>query len=244
MSLLRRLLFAWLIMLPALHAQEGGDMQAQILYAFHTEDGNALARLVQGLATRLKDDAGDKALRYHLAHARYRYGLLLAATHAKGADASLSDCIDDLKPLLEQDDRSAEGYILQAACYGSLAQQRSMQGPLLRSRAADRLATAGRLAPRNPRYLLVRAEQDLVRAKSGSSERQLAFTELQVAAARFDESSSTNIDEPGWGHAQAYLLLGTELKSRGDRVQARNLIEKALLVAPDYRAAQRELGRP
>ena len=220
-------------------------MQAQILYAFHTEDGNALARLVQGLSARLKDDGGDTALRYHLAHAHYRYGQLLAATHAKGAEAALSDCIDDLKPLLERDQRSAESYILQAACYDALAPLRSVQALLLlRSRASDRLASAAALAPRNPRYLLVKAEQELQRGKPGSIERQLGFTDLQAAVARFDESSSTNTDEPGWGHAQAYLLLGTELKSRGDKVQARNLIEKALLVAPDYKAAERERGRP
>ena len=219
-------------------------MQAQILYAFHTEDGNALARLAQGLSVRLKAEDGSGAVRYHLAHAHYRHGQLLAATQANGAEAELSDCIDDLKPLLERAERSAEGYILQAACYGALAPLRSLQAPLLRSRATDRLASAGALAPRNPRYLLVKAQQELRHAKPGSSEHQRGLEDLQTAVARFDESSATNASEPGWGHAEAYLQLGTELKSRGDTVQARNLIEKALLVAPDYKSAQRERGRP
>ncbi len=36
------------------HAQEGGDLQAQILYAFQAEDTNQLADLVQSLSTQVK----------------------------------------------------------------------------------------------------------------------------------------------------------------------------------------------
>ena len=57
-------------------AQEGGDMQAQILYAYQSEDTNLLASLVQNLATQVKAGGADAALHYHLAHARYRFGLL------------------------------------------------------------------------------------------------------------------------------------------------------------------------
>jgi Tfp pilus assembly protein PilF len=65
---------------------------------------------------------------------------------------------------------------------------------------------------------------------------------LQLAVQLFDASSATNIDTPGWGHAEAYLALGRELQSRGDQLGARNSIEKSLIVAPDYKAAQRQLA--
>jgi hypothetical protein len=43
------------LLLPAwLSAQEGGDVQAQILYAYQTEDTNSLVNLVQELAAKLK----------------------------------------------------------------------------------------------------------------------------------------------------------------------------------------------
>ena len=69
------LLSALLLSAPA-RAQLGGDYQAQILYAYQTEDTNGLANLIQELSTQVKADAGDTSLRYHLAHAQYRRGLL------------------------------------------------------------------------------------------------------------------------------------------------------------------------
>ncbi len=58
----------------ASRAQEGGDVQAQILYSYQTEDINSLASLVQTLSLQQKTDSRDAALRYHLAHAQYRMG--------------------------------------------------------------------------------------------------------------------------------------------------------------------------
>jgi hypothetical protein len=84
--------------------------------------------------------------------------------------------------------------------------------------------------------------EGLNRGSPGSPERQHAFGQLQQAAQLFDASSATSIDTPGWGHAEAYLALGRELQSRGDHVGARNWIEKSLIVAPDYKAAQRQLA--
>jgi tetratricopeptide (TPR) repeat protein len=231
------------LLLPVLAAaQEGGDVQAQILYAYHTEDTNTLQNLVQDLTAKAKDDADNAALRYHLAHAHYRMGELSVRAAAHGAESALSDCIDDIKPLLQKDVKSTEALILQGACYLSLADRRSVESVVLRSRAWDRLNAAAKLAPRNPRLLLIESTQTLARAKLGSPERQQALSQLNLAVQIFDQSPSTNVDEPGWGHAEAYLALGRELQARGDRVQARNLIEKALIVAPDYKSAQRQLN--
>jgi Tfp pilus assembly protein PilF len=83
----------------------------------------------------------------------------------------------------------------------------------------------------------------VARAKPGSDEQQHSFAELERAAQLFDQSSATNIDTPGWGHAEAYLALGVQLQSRGDQVGARNWMEKSLLAAPDYKAAQRQLAQ-
>jgi len=224
----------------ALHAQEGGDVQAQILYAYHTEDTNSLTNLIQTMSAKLKDSPADDALRYHLAHAQYRLGEL-AAAGAPGR-AAFSECIDDLKPLLKKDVKSAEGMVLQAACYGELAAAGSVQAVLLRARAADRLQQAARMEPRNPRLLLIESTQDLARAKPGSPERQQALAQLNMATQEFDASPATSTDVPGWGHAEAYLAMGRELQTRGDTVGARNWIEKSLLAAPDYKAAQKQLA--
>jgi tetratricopeptide (TPR) repeat protein len=232
------------LLLPAFAAvaQEGGDIQAQIDYAYQTEDGNGLSNLIQKLTTGVRNDAGDIALRYHLAHAQYRFGQLSEHRHKREAEAAYSDCIDQLKPVLDKDVKSAEALALQSACYSGLADLRSLEAVLLRSRAQDRLKAAAKAAPHNPRVVLLSAMQDLRHAKPGSAESQRALAELQQAAQLFEDSSGTSLETPGWGHAEAYLALGHELQIRGDHVGARNWIEKALIAAPDYKAAQRQLA--
>ena len=84
--------------------------------------------------------------------------------------------------------------------------------------------------------------EGLARSKPGTAENQRAFEQLQLAAQLFDQSSATRIDAPGWGHAEAYLALGRQLQSRGDLLGARNWIEKSLIVAPDFKAAQRQMA--
>ena len=64
-------------------AQQGGDIEAQILYAFHTEDRHQLADLISGLQARSGAGRSDDSLRYHLAHAQYRLGRLLRAAHER-----------------------------------------------------------------------------------------------------------------------------------------------------------------
>jgi hypothetical protein len=223
-------------------AQEGGDMQAQILYAYQTEDTNQLASLVQSLANQVKAGGADASLRYHLAHAEYRFGLLAQGKRAHEAAPAFADCVDQLKPLLEQDVKSVEALVLQSACYGELAKRRHLEAVLLRSKADERLNAAFKIDPRNPRVLYFLAEDGLSRSKPRSSEGQRAFAELEESAKIFDESSATRSDVPGWGHAEAYLALGAQLESRGDALGARNWIEKSLIVAPDYKAAQRQMA--
>ena len=226
---------------PLAGAQEGGDLQAQILYAFHAEDTNQLGSLIQTLDTQLQAGGADGALRYHLAHAEYRFGLL-SEKNPRSAEPAFAHCVDQLKPVLERDVNSAEALTLQSACYSNLAGFRKMEAVLLRSRATDRLTAAIKLAPRNPRAVYFTAINALAHAKPGSVENANALILLRRAADLFEQSSATRIDAPGWGHAEAYLELGRQLEARGDVLGARNWIEKSLIAAPDFTAAQRQLA--
>jgi tetratricopeptide (TPR) repeat protein len=231
-----------LLAAAAAWGQEGGDLQAQILYAYQTEDANSLSNLSQDLATRVKADPADLSMRYHLAHAQYRRGLLADTANAREAESAFADCIDELKPLLSQDVKSVEALVLQSACYAGLAGHKQLESVLLRSRAEERLDAALKIAPRNPRAVFISSLEGLRQAKPGSVQQQHAFAQLQLAAQLFDGASATSIDTPGWGHAEAYLALGRQLQARGDQLGARNWIEKSLIAAPDYKAAQRQLA--
>jgi tetratricopeptide (TPR) repeat protein len=234
--------FTLIVAAAAANAQLGGDLQAQILYAYQTEDANALLTLIRDLTAQVKADESNFPLRYQLAHAEYRRGLL-ADDAPREAESAYGDCVDELKPLVAQDVKSAEVLVLQSACYFGLANHKKLEAVLLRARADERLKAALSLEPRNPRAVFLSSLQGLREAKPGSPERQQAFAQLRLAVQLFEASSATRIDAPGWGHADAYLALGLELKSRGDHVGARNYIERSLIAAPDYKAAQRELAQ-
>ncbi len=227
-------------------AQQGGDLQAQILYAFYIEDGNQLSSLVQLLSTQQQANGADNALRYHLAHAQYRLGLLGIPERSPTADDALAGCINELKPVLEGAADNVEALALQSACYAGLARLRKVEAVLLRTHADDRIERAAQLAPHNPRVELLRAQETLSRTRSGTARPGTAvgvqaFGQLQLAAQVFEQSSTTSVDAPSWGHAETYLELGRQSQSNGDVIDARNWIEKALILAPDFKAAQRQL---
>ncbi len=228
-------------------AQEGGDLQAQIVYAFHTEDTNRIAGLEAGLRTQLDGAGGDAVLRYHLAHAGYRLAELTAAARPRDAARAAGRCVDELKPLLKDDPRNVEVLVLQSGCYAQLAALSPMEALLLRRLAAERLDEALRLAPRNPRAVLFAAQRALASAAADAGARAAALAQLRLAADLFAQAPATAVDAPGWGDAEAWLALGRELLRQGDALGARNWIERALIASPDYKAAQRaraSLARP
>lgn len=233
------LLAALLWCAPCLtRAQEGGDLQAQILYAWQAEDLARLQSLRQNLQQAVHGEHATVAGRYHLAHADYRLALLRVSLHRPAAQEPLQECIEQLAAVLESDPASAESLILQAACYVESAPLRKLQAVFMRSRAAERLARAQQLSPHNPRAELVRALQRLQATRDSDP----VPLELMKAAELFDQAPATSEDVPGWGHAESYLLLGHALRVRGDALGARNWIEKSLIAAPDYQAAQAELA--
>ena len=124
-SMLRKTMLLVLLAMPLTALpQAGGDMQAQIVYAYQTEDLNALSDLEAGLRARLATGEGDAPLHYHLAHAAYRYAML--AMRGKGGQAGHAAglCIDELKEILRRDERNVEALVLQSACYAQQAATR------------------------------------------------------------------------------------------------------------------------
>jgi len=223
---------------PAALAQTGGDMQAQILYAWQSTDMNRLQALRQSLQQSAQGAHVATGALYHLAHADYRIALLRLFLNHSGAERPLQDCVRELSDLLRSDPASAEAMILQAACYVQLAPLRRLQSAYLQLRATQRLGRAEELSPGNPRAALVQAQQELqARGATGP-----VPGELDKAARLFEGILTTSSNAPDWGDAETYLMLGHAWRVQGDMVEARNWIEKALIVAPDFKAARMELA--
>ena len=66
--------------------------------------------------------------------------------------------------------------------------------------------------------------------------REAVAAQLTAVVEAFD-AWTPSIDDPDWGHAEALTALAADALERGQVRAARDLVERALLLAPEYRAA-------
>ena len=95
-----------------------------------------------------------------------------------------------------------------------------------------------RLAPRNPRVLLLDAIVAFERAPNGA-ESERALGKLKKAIGALESERQEVVHTPAWGLADAYTYLGRVYLDKGDAVKARDALERALLAAPEFQQARR-----
>lgn len=198
---------------------ELADLAARIDYGFYNDDTHAIDAARTVLA-RLGDAPG---VRYYRDYAGLRRAQLNPADRASARECAERDVPADLPA-----SAAAEAWILVAAC--AVVGQQSIR------RVEQALARARDLDKRNPRLGLVEAwiMQHGVRDDAASSDDLAA--KLQQTVDAFD-SWRPPPNSPDWGEAEALAALGEATLARGATRAARDLIERALLLAPDYRLA-------
>ncbi|HEU4618235.1 MAG TPA: hypothetical protein VFV10_09345 [Gammaproteobacteria bacterium] len=232
------------------------DSAVRIEYGFYSGEDQVVSAAAAELG-RIADGAPAAAYLRGLAALR-----LAELAERRGADPSslLGDCVEAAgaaapppeKPgeRAQAADRArvdaAEALALAAACETLLARREPIKGVLHARRRDQDLAEAQRLDPGNPRAALVQAwgisrEQAL---SSKESRAQLAAA-LGKALAAFDSYREREGGFPGadWGEPEALAELGELRLLDGDRLAARDLVERALLAAPDYWFAVELEGR-
>src|SRR5438067_1132676 len=105
------------------------------------------------------------------------------------------------------------------------------------------IGRALRLAARNPRVLLIDAMSDYQLAPERGGDKERALAKLRQAVAAFELERAGTEQLPGWGAAEAYLLLARDLLDHGEALGARDALEHALLIAPDYAQARRLMAQ-
>jgi hypothetical protein len=88
----------------------------------------------------------------------------------------------------------------------------------------------------NPRLALVEAWA-LERAVGSDPAQADALAEKLGAVVEAFDAWTPSIDDPDWGHAEALTALAASALERGQLRTARDLIERALILVPEYRAA-------
>lgn len=244
------------------HAQDAHwlDVESRIQYGYFTEDQRALRSLLEPLTS---NDAHDRLKSYYSGLLAYRQTQLARAQGNPRAPAAgagnklptpprrndrdksetrqtIERCVSSLDHALEAQKDFADALALQSACLDQLADLGSWRAPLAGSRSASQLRKALQLAPKNPRVLLLGAISDYEHPKSKDAPR--ACDKFKNTAAVF-ETERANVDQvPGWGAAEAYTWLGRCYLDNGDAVPARDALERALLIAPEFGQAKRLLS--
>jgi Flp pilus assembly protein TadD len=214
------------------------DLENRIDYAYLTEDATALRNLIRSSEEALAKGVPTSEMHYLLGFAHYRLGKVLAAKDEANAVKALSKCVDEVDETTEADEQFAEGYALEAACLGQLSGLGGMTARINGPKSASRLDKALKLAPKNPRVALVDGLSD---HRNGDKAR--ALNKLRRAAELFDQSAQNPAAMPRWGHADAYAALGRSLLETGDTLGARNAVERALIIAPEFAVAKRLLAQ-
>jgi hypothetical protein len=212
------------------------DIEGRIQYGFYTEDTRALTDIADQLS---RTDGEQEPLQYYyVGLANYRLASLLATRDKRHAREAAQVCVDSLGSALKAQTQFAAGYALQAACLRTLSVLGSWK-PRAGSKSDGQMERAIKLAPRDPRVLLLEA---LSKGEDARLDEHSLAT-LKRATAAF-ESERHGVDRtPGWGAAEAYTYLGRGYLERGDVLNARDALERALLIAPDFVLAKRLLTK-
>jgi hypothetical protein len=230
------------------------DIESRIQYGYFTEDTRSLHNLVEPLAT---NDSHDRLKSYYAGLLAYRLTLLAEpheqptaasrppqatgkSDHSKTeARQSVEQCVSDLDQALQAQSNFADALALQSACLQMLSDLSSWRAPFAAPRSATQIHRALQLAPRNPRVLLLEAIGDYLHPKGAVTPSCGKFKSV----AEVFETERADIDQvPGWGAAEAYTWLGRCYLDSGDGNSARDALERALLIAPEFGQARRLLA--
>src|SRR5579872_1728472 len=179
---------------------------------------------------------------YYTALLDYRLALL-ARNDEKRAWPSAQRCVDRLNETLVLDPASAEALALQSACLALQSRLDPWRSPLAAPLSLARIDKALKLAPDDPRVLLLGSRAAADRPALFGGDDQQSFALLQRAVAAFERQRAPVQGLPGWGAADAFTDLGQEYLGRGDTLAARDVLERALLVAPEFAQARRLMAQ-
>lgn len=218
------------------------DLESRVQYGYYTEDARALHNLADAIAA---DESHDKLHGYYAALIDWRRAQLAAqrADSVPTAAQLVQSCVAGADAALAVQADFADALALRAACLGAPFAGGTLHAPFAGHRAHKDLERALQLAPRDPRVLLVDAMSDYLLAASAGGNKERALPKLRQTVAAFEAERGGMERLPGWGAAEAYLYLAHDLLDHGDPVGARDALERALLIAPQFAQARRLMSR-
>jgi tetratricopeptide (TPR) repeat protein len=220
------------------------DLSARIQFEFYAADARALQRDLETLKTFKAAESETTLRSYYLAYGHMKLAEVLAEKDRPTARKSTGECrhyaeeVTDREPKrvnakerARLDTLYAELWAIQAACISLDAEISYLPVPALSDNRARQKAAA--LAPGNPRVQLLAAIEASKQADN-SQEHGAAIHDLVAVTTLFDTLPPPEGGMPDWGYAEALAWLGQSYLLLGDRIGARNALERALVLAPDF----------
>ena len=217
------------------------DVESRIQYAYYTEDLRALANVTELLGP---SDSDNAFRRYYAGLINYRLTQLTLARDKSRAKETADACVDQLDQALKSGSApdiefKADALALQSGCLELLAGLQAWRAPFAASKSGTQIERARHLGPKNPRVLLLDAVSFYERPKGSQADKDRALQGFERAAAAFEADRRETAHVPGWGGAEAYVYLAKCQLDRGAALRARDALERALLIAPEFAEARR-----
>ncbi|HSN72436.1 MAG TPA: hypothetical protein VLT59_13060 [Steroidobacteraceae bacterium] len=223
-------------------ASEISDAVTRAEFGFYAGEPGTIASAIAALE-RLDAGPHEELRTVHLAYAHWKLAQLRSPDDPAGALAAAERCVEALEAVVDLRTTPPEALAVQSACYGLLASLGGvLKAPLNSLRSARRMEAALAIAPDNPRVRYIEGLREADRPAAPGGDPAKAHQKLRDAVVAFETDGELAVgDEPRWGHAEALAWLGKSYFELGDLIAARESLERALIIAPDYAWAQRLL---
>jgi hypothetical protein len=221
---------------------EFDDAVARMQFAFYTSDSRALEAMLSDFAEFEVGGGLAAAKSYQLAYGNWKLAQLYGdppderakPSSKSSASKAAKACVQHARDAIAKDPRMADIYAIESAC-DNFAPDSGKNGSPACTRSKS-MRTALTLGAENPRVHFINAL-----CSPGAEGDPAAVDRWRAVVAKFEAAPPSQPGKPDWGHAEALTLLGESYLQRSEMVAARDVLERALVLAPDYRQAQKLL---
>ena len=214
---------------------EVSDVAARIEYGFLTAD----LRTIQTARDALKRTASEDSWGlYFDALGAYRLALLQGdGGHRRTVNRLIQQCLQSSRAARAADPDFGESVILTAACLSLTSPSDPNRAKMHHRKVAALLGEARNMEPHSPRLPLVSALVKTTEPGEADGRAEDIQQLLEQARLAFDQQG-VGFSNPDWGEPETLALLGEIHLRRGDLRAARDAVEQALMIAPDYHLAR------